>query len=152
MTPARHLAAAAVLALSLTACGSGDDGSDGGDAGGSEPAQSAPSTPSDAQVASQEAAGGDAPAGGVTFVDTVKKPAATLAIGADGFARAETTVSVGDVVRVTAGDDGTYGITVNDLPSYTVTTGLDEFFRFEEPGTYAIGEEVSGATATITAD
>lgn len=147
-------AAAVLLLLGPTACGGDDEGS--GDSSGS----------SDAPDDTAEGAGGDesaqaepaddepaeAPAGGVVFVDAVDDPAATVTITEAGFEPADTTVSVGDVVQVTTTDDGIYGVVVGDLSSYTVTTGLDEFFRFDQPGTYAVAEEISQAEATITVE
>ncbi len=72
--------------------------------------------------------------------------AVVVAIGPDGFEPGDATVSVGDVVKFTAADDGIYSVIVSDLDGYTVATGLDEYFRFDEPGSYPVAEELSGAT------
>ena len=88
----------------------------------------------------------------MTFVD-VTDAAAVVTIGPDGFDPAEISVAVGDVVQFTAGDnDGVYGVIVNDLDGYTVTSGIDEYFSVDVAGTYPVTEDISEATATITAE
>lgn len=145
-------ALATALLLSLAACGD-----DGDDTDSSSTSQSDDSTDTggetEAEPAIEEPAGGDAPAGGITFVDAAETDAAAvITIGPDGFDPAEISVAVGDVVQFTAGDnDGVYGVVVNDLDGYTVTSGIDEYFSVDAAGTYAVTEEISGATATITA-
>lgn len=147
-------ATALLLLLGPTACGGDDEGSSDS-SGSSDTADDAAADdgadePAEAEPADDEPA--EAPAGGVVFVDAVDDPAATVTITEAGFEPAGTTVSVGDVVKVTTTDDGIYGVVVGDLSGYTVTTGLDEFFRFDQPGTYAVSEEISQAGATITVE
>lgn len=135
------------LVLGLGACG-GDDEPEG-----------TPSTPGEASTDAGATEGTDepeaeeAPAGGVVFVDAVDAPAATVTVSDGGFDPAQTTVAAGDVVVfTTAGGDGIYGVIVADLDGYTVTNGLDEFFRFDAPGTYEVREDISGNTATVVVE
>ncbi|WP_232680035.1 hypothetical protein [Nocardioides sp. R-C-SC26] len=91
------------------------------------------------------------PAGGVAYVE-VQGADATVAVSPAGFDPAETTIAVGDVVKFTAGDGGIYGVVVGDLDGYTVTSGLDAFFEFDLPGTFVVGEDISGATASVVVE
>lgn len=145
-------ALATALLLTLPACGGDSDG--GSDDGGTSSGPAADDSGSDPAEPSEDAGddtGGDAPAGGVTFVD-VTEGATVVTIGPDGFDPDELTVAVGDVVQFTAGDDGLYSVIVNDLDGYTVGSGIDEYFSFDQPGTYPVTEDLSQATATITAE
>jgi hypothetical protein len=40
-------------------------------------------------------------------------------------------------------------VLVGGLDGATVTGGLTETFRFDEPGTYTVKDDISGNTATI---
>lgn len=143
---------ALTLALGLGACGGDDEPEDASSTPGatsSEPDESEP-TPEEPEETEPEEG---APAGGVVFVDNVDSPAASVTVSDAGFDPAETTVAVGDVVVfTTAGGDGIFGVIVGDLDGYTVTTGLDESFRFDAPGTYEVREDISGNTATVTVE
>ncbi|CAN5396796.1 hypothetical protein BH11ACT8_BH11ACT8_26340 [soil metagenome] len=140
---------ATALLLSLTACGGDSDGSAGGSDSDGAPSQSSGAS---ADTGGEEAPpAADAPAGGITFVD-VTDPAVVVAIGPDGFEPADITVAVGDVVEFTAADDGLYSVLVHDLDGYTVGSGIDEYFRVDVAGTYPVKEDLSGVTATITAE
>lgn len=142
---------ALTLALGLGACGGDDEPEDTSSTPGdtaSDPDESEPA-PEEPEAEPEEGA----PAGGVVFVDNVDSPAASVTVSDAGFDPAETTVAVGDVVVfTTAGGDGIFGVIVGDLDGYTVTTGLDESFRFDAPGTYEVREDISGNTATVTVE
>ncbi|GEP37549.1 hypothetical protein NPS01_12120 [Nocardioides psychrotolerans] len=143
----RPTAAAALcltLSLGLGACG-GDDEPDG--SGGGETAAPAGDVADAGEVAPV-----DSPAGGVTYVDSTEPAADTIVVDEGGFTADTSTIEVGDVVLFITGDEGIYGVVVGDLDGYTVTTGLNGAFRFDAPGTYAVREEISDNTATITVE
>ena len=75
-----------------------------------------------------------------------------VAITADGFEPSDLTVSAGDVVTFTSGDDGMYGLIVNQLDGVTVARSLPEYYQFNDPGTYYLTEDISGNTGTITVE
>lgn len=145
-------ALATALLLSLTACG-GDDGD--GDTSESAPVAQSGESPATADTPADtpanDAADDAGPAGGVIFVD-VSDAAAVVEIGPDGFDPGDASVAVGDVVEFSAADDGIYGVIVGDLDGYTVTSGIDEYFRFDAPGSYAVTEDVSSASMTVTVE
>ena len=160
MTRRRSALGAAALATALLLSAAGCGGDD--DTSSSEPGPSAQSD--DSGGGGEDEGSGDtgddtgddtgaAPAGGVTFVD-ITDAAAVVMIGPDGFEPGDVTVAVGDVVQFSAvaDVDGVYGVIVGDLDGYTVTGGLDEYFRFDQPGTYPVTEDISSATMTVTVE
>ncbi|CAN5286280.1 hypothetical protein BH09ACT12_BH09ACT12_04920 [soil metagenome] len=140
-------ALAAALLLSLAACGGDDDDTSDGDATSqtSDPADGGEATAPD------EAENGAAPAGGVALAD-ITADAVAVTIGPDGFEPGDATIAVGEVVEFTAADDGLYSVIVGDLDGYTVGSGLVEYFRFDQPGSYPVTEDLSGAPMTINVE
>ena len=145
---------ALLLLLGPTACGGDDEGStDSSDTGADTDAGGDDTGGDDApDDGGDDAEPAEGPAGGVVFTDLTDTPAATVVINEGGFSPGDVTVSVGDVVQFTTDDDGIYGVIVGDLDGYTVTGGLDEAFLFEQPGSYPVREDISGAEATITVE
>lgn len=74
----------------------------------------------------------------------------TMGMANDGITPSTLEISVGDTVTFESADDGFHGLLVNGLASVTVATNLPIFYTFTEPGTYAVSDELSDATATIT--
>lgn len=158
MTLPRRTAAAAfstLLLLGFAACGS--DESDGGEqaadpTSASTPAGDATDEPTeDATEETTEPA--EAPAGGAVLTDPPEgEPAATLTLDDTGFDQDAVTVPVGGVVRVTSTDGGPHGVIVADLDGASVMGGLDEWFRFDQPGSYPVSDEITGATATVVVE
>ena len=154
LRPTAVAALGLTLALGLGACGGDDDGdaaggdgttasADAGDSPAEEPAE---------EEADAEEPPADSPAGGVTYVDATEPAADTIVVDEGGFTADTSTIGVGDVVLFIPGDEGIYGVIVGDLDGYTVTTGLNGAFRFDLPGTYAVREDITGNTATITVE
>jgi len=75
-----------------------------------------------------------------------------VVITASGFEPGDLTVSSGDVVTFTSGDDGIYGLIVNQLDGVTVASSLPEYYQFNDAGTYYLKEDISGNTGTITVE
>ena len=75
-----------------------------------------------------------------------------VVITATGFVPGDLTVSSGDVVTFTSGDDGIYGLIVNQLDGVTVASSLPEYYQFNDAGTYYLKEDISGNTGTITVE
>lgn len=86
------------------------------------------------------------------FTDAPATPGPQMAITADGFEPADLTVSAGDIVTFTSGDDGMYGLIVNQLDGVTVARSIPEYYQFNDPGTYYLKEDISGNTGTITVE
>jgi hypothetical protein len=86
------------------------------------------------------------------FTDAPATPGPEVVITADGFEPADLTVSSGDVVTFTSGDDGMYGLIVNQLDGVTVARSIPEYYQFNDPGTYYLTEDISGNTGTITVE
>ena len=145
---------ALTLALGLSACGDDEPDDSSSPPSDSSSESSDPSEPEESDPAGEETEPEEeAPAGGVVFVDAVDSPAATVTVSDSGFDPAETTVAVGDVVVfTTGGGDGIFGVIVGGLDGYTVTNGIDEYFRFDAPGSYEVHEDISGNKATVTVE
>lgn len=75
-----------------------------------------------------------------------------VVITASGFEPGDLTVSSGDIVTFTSGDDGIYGLIVNQLDGVTVASSLPEYYQFNDAGTYYLKEDISGNTGTITVE
>lgn len=153
LRPAAAASLSLALALGLGACG-GDD--EPADSSAGESSSSADDGSADEEAPEEEApeeeAPADSPAGGVTYVDSTEPAADTIVVDEGGFTADTSTIEVGDVVLFIPGDEGIYGVIVGDLDGYTVTTGLNGAFRFDLPGTYAVREDITGNTATITVE
>lgn len=154
LRPTAMAALGLTLALGLGACGGDDEpeGSDGGTSATDAPADEPADEPAGEETADAEEPAADSPAGGVTYVDTTEPAADTIVVDEGGFTADTSTIGVGDVVLFIPGDEGIYGVIVGDLDGYTVTTGLNGAFRFDLPGTYAVREDITGNTATITVE
>lgn len=68
-----------------------------------------------------------------------------------GFDPDAISVPVGGTVTFTGGDDGPHGLYVGDLDGYSVMSGLTATFRFDIAGTYTVYDEISEASAIVTA-
>ncbi|WP_309649602.1 hypothetical protein [Nocardioides sp.] len=161
LRPAAAASLSLALALGLGACGGDDEPADSSAGESSSPADDATADEEAGGEAGEEAgeeeapdeeAPADSPAGGVTYVDSTEPAADTIVVDEGGFTADTSTVEVGDVVLFIPGDEGIYGVIVGDLDGYTVTTGLNGAFRFDLPGTYAVREDITGNTATITVE
>ena len=86
------------------------------------------------------------------FTDAPATPGPQVAITANGFEPDDLTVSAGDIVTFTSGDDGMYGLIVNQLDGVTVARSIPEYYQFNDPGTYYLKEDISGNTGTITVE
>lgn len=162
LRPAAAASLSLALALGLGACGGDDEpadssagesssSADDGSADEEAPEEEAPEEEAP-EEAPEEEAPADSPAGGVTYVDSTEPAADTIVVDEGGFTADTSTIEVGDVVLFIPGDEGIYGVIVGDLDGYTVTTGLNGAFRFDLPGTYAVREDITGNTATITVE
>lgn len=153
LRPAAAASLSLTLALGLGACGGDDEPADSSAGESSSPADDA-TTDEEAgeEEAPDEEAPADSPAGGVTYVDSTEPAADTIVVDEGGFTADTSTIEVGDVVLFIPGDEGIYSVIVGDLDGYTVTTGLNGAFRFDAPGTYAVREDITGNTATITVE
>lgn len=148
------LALSVALSLGLSACGGDDEPASSSDSSSTDDAASeeaAEGSGDEAEEAAEEPAD-EAPAGGVTYVDSTEPAADTVVVDEGGFTADTSSVEVGDVVLFIAGDEGIYSVIVGDLDGYTVTTGLNGAFRFDAPGTYPVTEDLTGNSATITVE
>lgn len=139
------LALAAALMLTIGGCASSDEPAqnDGSQSSSDEADEPSASDESESSASSDLAPVlTDAPAAG--------GPQVSLTAG--GFEPADLTINAGDVVTFTAGDDGIYGLIVNQLDGVTVTGGLAEYYQFNDAGTYYLKEDISGNTGTITVE
>lgn len=129
----RHLAlaaAASVLLIGLTGCTSG------------EPTSTGTTTP--APTASGE------PLPDPSYVDTAPSGSPTIEMFADAFDPTSLSITAGDTVIFSSGDDAIHALKVASLDGVTVTDGIPQFYQFKDAGTYTVLDEISGATATIT--
>jgi plastocyanin len=74
-----------------------------------------------------------------------------VGVSESGFDPASISVPVGGTVTFTPSDEGPHGIYVGDLDGYTAMGGLTATFRFDIAGTYTVYDEISEASATVTA-
>ena len=141
------IALAAALLLTGAGCTAADDTSNTDDT-------SQTSSDDDADVPSSSDESEDTGTSDLVPVLT-NEPAAggpAVVITASGFEPGDLTVSSGDVVTFTSGDDGIYGLIVNQLDGVTVASSLPEYYQFNDPGTYYLKEDISGNTGTITVE
>ncbi|MEP6482274.1 MAG: hypothetical protein ABJA94_09730 [Rhodoglobus sp.] len=135
------LAASAAFALLLGLVGctatTADDTSASGDTGSSAAADDTSEAPA---VTDAVPTLTDAPAAG----------GPSMALSATSIDPATLSISVGDVVTFTSGDGSVHGLVINGLDSVSVAKSLEEYYKFTEAGTYAVSDELSTATATIT--
>jgi plastocyanin len=136
----RILVAALALAVVLPLAGCTTDA----------PAASPNQPDTQAQAPADEPAA-DAPSGSdPVLVDAPADGGPAIAIGADAMDPSTLTIKAGDVVTFTSGDDSFHGLVINSLASVTVAKGLPEYYRFDDAGSYAVSDELTSATATIT--
>jgi len=86
------------------------------------------------------------------FTDAPATPGPQVVITASGFEPGDLTVKSGDIVTFTSGDDGIYGLIVNQLDGVTVASSIPEYYQFNDVGTYYLKEDISGNTGTITVE
>jgi plastocyanin len=82
-------------------------------------------------------------------VDSAPAGSRVLKMMESSFDPAEASIAVNDIVMFTSGDDLIHALSVNGLPDVTVSDGISEFYQFEDPGTYTVVDNTTGATATI---
>lgn len=154
----RQPLAAASLALLLVfaGCGAGADDTgasdtddtsvDQGTDTGDDTSSDTDDTADDTDDADDAAEG---PAGGAVYTDPTAD-AVQVTIGENGFDPSSIDVAVGGVVTFTPSDSGPHGIYVGDLDGYSAMGGLTASFRFDQPGTYRVFDEITETEATVT--
>ncbi|CAB4684530.1 MAG: hypothetical protein F2667_00185 [Actinobacteria bacterium] len=147
---AAALLTATVLLLGASGCGS-DDATESGSS--SSPSSDTSAGESTDGVEATEETSAPAPASAdPVLVDDPGTPDATLTLDDVGFDLEGASIPVGGIVRFTSTDGGPHGIVVGTLSSVTVMGGLDEWYRFDEPGSYVVSDEITGATATVVVE
>ena len=145
-TPAlAPLALAAALLLTIGGCASAD-------VAAQDDSSQSSSDEADVPSASDEAESTGSSDLVPVLTDAPAAGGPQVSLTAAGFEPADLTVKAGDVVTFTAGDDGIYGLIVNELDGVTVTGGLEEYYQFNDAGTYYLKEDISGNTGTITVE
>ena len=84
------------------------------------------------------------------YVDTAPSGSPTVEMFSDSFDPTSLSITAGDTVIFSSGDDLIHALKVANLDDVTVTDGIPQFYQFKDAGTYTVTDEVSGATATIT--
>lgn len=155
----RQPLAAASLALLLVfaGCGAATDDADTDDTSVDQSAEGDTDTTDDSDGDSSDTDdsaddtddAAEGPAGGAVYTDPTAD-AVQVAIGENGFDPSSIDVAVGGVVTFTPSDSGPHGIYVGDLDGYSAMGGLTASFRFDQPGTYRVFDEITEAEATVT--
>jgi hypothetical protein len=111
----------AILALTVAACGDGEDPTDNPDGG--------------------------APLGGVALVSCPASPAVTFTTPANRFEPVDATIDVGEIVRfdLSAGHD----VASSQSGLFSVPLGGERCFRFDQAGTYGFRCVQHGFTGSL---
>ena len=84
------------------------------------------------------------------YVDTAPSGSPTVEMFADAFDPTSLSITAGDTVIFSSGDDVIHALKVATLEGVTVADGIPQFYQFKDAGTYTAVDEISGATVTIT--
>jgi plastocyanin len=145
-----------VALVGLSACNSKDDSA------GSDTVTSATSAATSASKAATTAASPSAATssagGGSTAVAAGSLPTLTnpgpndtkVSLSGNSFDPSSLTIKPGTIVTFTATDGKIHAVIVGPLSGATVYNGLIESFVFPGPGTFAVKDDVTTATMTIT--